>query len=135
MRMASRVKTLLLLLLIWGLLSPSVWASDSSWVLWHKFELLTIDRSGQTMPSTTWEIVNAYPLHADCAGAKHHVWKSNLDGYADASKTPGIERVTSVKDEIVSAALKATETRLSGSMTSTYLCLPGTLDPRDPASR
>ena len=100
--------------------------AESAWVLWKKAELMEM----ALKKTTIWEIVNAYPDHAQCMQAKEKKWKVlKAEAIEDRKKYSTIVGTSDVPYETVIKNYKEGRDILSSS--DTLYCLPGTLDPRE----
>jgi hypothetical protein len=100
--------------------------AESGWVLWKKAELMEM----ALKKTTIWEIVNAYPDHAQCLQAKEKKWRVlKAEAVEDKKKYSTIVGISDAPYETVIKNYKEGRDILSSS--DTLYCLPGTLDPRE----
>jgi hypothetical protein len=117
------VSCLIILMII---LASSAVNAESAWVLWKKAELMEM----ALKKTTIWEIVNAYPDHAQCLKAKEKKWMVlKAEALEDQKKYSSIMGVSDVPYENVIKNYKEGRDILSSS--DTLYCLPGALDPRE----
>jgi hypothetical protein len=108
------------------IMAPTVAKAGSSWILWKKAELMEM----ALKKTTHWEIVNAYPDHAQCLQAKEKKWiVLKAEAMEDQKKYSSIMGISDVPYEMVIKNYKEGRDILSSS--DTLYCLPGTLDPRE----
>lgn len=114
------------LIVLMVILASSAANAESAWVLWKKAELMEM----ALKKTTIWEIVNAYPNHAQCVQAKEKKWiLLKAEAIEDKKKYSSIMGINDVPYETVIKNYKEGRDILSSS--DTLYCLPGTLDPRE----
>ena len=124
MRRKPILASCLIILMI--ILASSAANAESAWVLWKKAELMEM----ALKKTTIWEIVNAYPDHAQCLKAKEKKWMVlKTEALEDQKKYSSIMGVSDVPYENVIKNYKEGRDILSSS--DTLYCLPGALDPRE----
>lgn len=101
-------------------------ARAESWVLWQKKEYIETTMKQNIF----WEIIDAYPEHKQCLQGMKRVWQVTKNrAVEDKKKYDTISKIEEVPYNLIITNFK--EPKEIMSISETFYCLPGTLDPRE----
>jgi len=95
--------------------------AECAWVLWEKLELKTPAPS-----EASWSLHSASVSRPLCEKALTRLWQVRVETNKPGPLAPGIEETTAAP------GLVSVRWKQGGGSTTTFYCLPDTIDPRGP---
>ncbi len=126
-RLARRASLLVVFLL------PAAVATafaEGAWVLWQRHQMANVDKEPGTTPAQ-WEALGGYSLEGACRQAVIHQSYTLDQIYKAAVHQPNVSVLRT--DDAVQMTMKGREAILL--LTFKWLCLPDTVDPREPKGK
>jgi len=103
--------------------------AECAWILWIKQEISMIYPNNPPTVSTEWKLQKAVLTLQDCEQVKKIMWNFEVKRITDG-KSPGLESVRTVPNEMIFRTLKPSTELIGGWDTQTFVCVPDTIDPR-----
>ena len=116
----------LLLMAMLLAVSASAASAECAWVLWQHHV--------STAPSSSWSIEGGYKTAAECATEQARWWDATMKDLNNREKYSRIEKVEGERPKSIVITVKKDPvfTALNNDASRHVLCLPDTIDPREP---